>query len=237
MNEDLRGILAREVAAVDIILTDDQAGALLRHLELIARWRTRARLTAVTDPAEAARVHVADSLLCLRAGMPPRAMLIDVGSGAGFPGIPLVIVRPDLRVILLEAASRKAAFLERAVAELGLRARVVRSRAEDAGRESQWREGFDVAVARAVAPLATLCELVLPLVRVGGKAVLLKGPSVRAEVAAGRRVARMLGGGELEIADAHLSGGEHRVLVTIGKREVTPAEFPRRTGLPRRKPL
>ncbi len=182
-------------------------------------------------------MHVVDSLLCLRAGLPAGAVLIDVGSGAGFPGIPLKIARPDLAVTLLEAASRKAAFLELAAAEIGAVLSVVEARAEQAARDPIWRERFDVAVARAVAPLPALCELVLPFLRRGGKAVLLKGPSVTSEVDDGARASAMLGGGHPELMVSRLPGGARRVIVTIEKVAATPPDYPRRPGVPAKRPL
>ncbi len=218
-------------------LDDAQIQAITRYLDLIAEWSRKARLTAVTRPADAARVHVLDSLLCLRAGLPQGAAVIDVGSGAGLPGIPLKIARPDLSVTLLEAASRKAAFLDLAVAELRLAAEVVEARAEDAARDPRWRERFDVGVARAVAPLAVACELVIPFVRAGGKAVLLKGPAVVNELESGRRAAAKLGGGGPAVIEDALPGGIRRMIVVIEKTGATPPGYPRRPGIPAKRPL
>ena len=139
----LKASLQAELTAVGVSPTPSQLDLLTRYLDLIARWRSRARLTAITDPRAAVRLHIADSLLCLRAGIPTGAALIDVGSGAGLPGIPIVIVRGDLDVTLLEAESRKAAFLETAVNELGVRVSVVCSVAEVAAR-GPMRERFDL---------------------------------------------------------------------------------------------
>lgn len=228
--------LQRELAAVGVSPAPHDLEDLIRYLELIVRWRTRARLTAISDPLASARTHVADSLLCLRAGLAPGSSLIDVGSGAGLPGIPVAIVRRDLQVTLLEPDGRKAAFLELAVTQLGLRVSVAAMTAEAAGRGAL-RESFDLAAARAVAPLVPLCELTLPLVRVGGRVVLLKGPSVRAELGDGRKAAALLGGGELELSEWALAGGEQRMLVVARKERSTPDRFPRRPGIPRIRPI
>ncbi|MGH2400018.1 MAG: 16S rRNA (guanine(527)-N(7))-methyltransferase RsmG [bacterium] len=233
----LRQALVAELSAVGVTLSPDQVSLLAKYLALVSRWRRRARLTAVTDLVSAARVHIADSLLVLRAGVAPGASLIDVGSGAGLPGIPLKVARPDLSVTLLEPDARKAAFLELASADLGLALRVVAARAEDAAREPSLREQFDLAVARAVAPLPVACELTLPFVRSGGKTVLLKGPSVRHELDGGRAAAQTLGGGEPALIDARLAGGERRVVVVVLKSKDSPPEFPRRSGVPQRRPI
>lgn len=218
-------------------LTDSQVRQVISYLALIAAWRKRARLTAIARPLDAVRLHVLDSLLCLRADLPHGALLVDVGSGAGLPGIPLKIARPDLRVTLLEAAARKAAFLELAAARLRLEVAVLKARAEEAAHDGRWREQFDVVVARAVAPLPALCELTLPFVRVGGKAVLLKGPAVDKELAPGEHAASALGGGDVGVVQAELPGGLRRAVVTIGKIGLTPPDFPRRPGMLAKRPL
>jgi 16S rRNA (guanine527-N7)-methyltransferase len=235
--DPLAARLEGEAAAVGVALTDRQVAQLSRYLRLVAQWKRTAALTAVRDPLEAARVHVADSLLCLRAGIPANAGVLDVGSGAGLPGIPLAVVRPDLRVTLLEANRRKAAFLERAVAELGLAVSVIAGRAEDVAARSPARERADVVAARAVAPLPVLVELTLPLARVGGQATLLKGPRIEAELQAAQRAIATLGGGTAALIEASLRGGERRTIVVVPKVAQTPAGYPRRPGVPQRHPL
>lgn len=234
---EVRHELESAAGLIGQALDSAQVRRIAHHLDLIAAWNRKAHLTSITAPAKAARVHVVDSLLCVRAGLPSGAVLIDVGSGAGFPGIPLKIARSDLAVTLLEAASRKAAFLELAAAEIGAVLSVVEMRAEQAGHDPTWREQFDVAVARAVAPLPTLCELVLPFLRPGGKAVLLKGPSVTGEMGAGARASAMLGGGPPGQMKFQLPDGARRVIVTIEKMAATPPEYPRRPGVPAKRPL
>lgn len=235
--EALRDVLAAELAAAGAPASSEHLDQLVRYLHLLARWRTRARLTAIADPRAAARLHIADALLCLRADLPAGASLLDVGSGAGLPGIPLLIARPDLRVTLLEAESRKAAFLEIAAQELELALRVVCARAEEAGHDPGLREQFGIVAARAVAPLPVLSELTLPFARAGGMCVLLKGPSVHAELRRAAAASRIVGGGKPQTIEAILAGGERRVVVVIRKERPTPAEFPRRPGVPRRRPL
>ena len=234
---EVRRELESSAGLIGHTLDSAQFRQVAQHLDLIAAWNRKAHLTSITEPAKAARVHVVDSLLCLRAGIPESAVLIDIGSGAGFPGIPLKIARPDLAVTVLEAASRKAAFLELVAAEIGVSLSVVEARAELAAHDPTWREKFDVAVARAVAPLPALCELVLPFLRRGGKAVLLKGPSVASEVGAGTRASAMLGGGTPQLMTSQLPGGERRVIVTIEKMAETPPDYPRRPGVPAKRPL
>jgi 16S rRNA (guanine527-N7)-methyltransferase len=235
--ETLSASLRSEAGAVGIVLTDQHAARLSRYLELVARWRRRAGLTTVTDPFEAARLHIADSLLILRAQIQPGSSLIDVGSGAGLPGIPVAIVRPDLSVTLLEADHRKAGFLELAAGELGLNVGVVARRAEEFAHDHAARERYDVVVARAVAPLSPLLELTLPFARIGGAVVLLKGPAVQREIRAADRARAVLGGGEAVQVKCALAGGEDRRLIVVTKVGATPDPYPRRAGMPVRSPL
>ncbi len=227
MRADLAAALAADSAAVGVPLTEPQIALLLRYQQLIAHWNSRARLTALVDPLQVVRLHFVDSLLCLRISFPRGAAVIDVGSGAGFPGVPVAIARPDLQVVLLEANGRKAAFLELTVGELDLRCSVVRERAEIAGRNPRFREQFDIAVARAVAALPRLSELTLPLVKVGGLAVLLKGPAVAGEVSAATRILSALGGELFPTVSVALPGGERRSIVSLRKVSSTPAAYPR----------
>ncbi|MCL6626367.1 MAG: 16S rRNA (guanine(527)-N(7))-methyltransferase RsmG, partial [Alicyclobacillus shizuokensis] len=171
--------------------------------------------------------------------LPSGARVIDVGSGGGLPGIPLAIVRPDARVTLLEATGKKAAFLERAVAALGLaNARVIAARAEEVAHWPVEREAYDVATVRAVGHLAVVAELALPCVRVGGQVLAWKGRLSDEELDAGNRAARILGG-EIAAVDRLVLpwSGAQRTMVRIEKRRPTPDRYPRRPGLPEKRPL
>jgi len=236
-SETLADRLASEAAAIGVVLSSQHAARLSHYLDLITQWRRRAALTAVTDPLAAARVHIADSLLILRANIPPGAALVDVGSGAGLPGIPVAIVRPDLRATLLEVEQRKAAFLELAVRELAIAVRVVARRAEEFAHDPDARERYDVVTARAVAPLRSLLELTLPFARVGGIVALLKGPGAPREIRASERAREILGGGEARQIRARLAGGEARLIVVVPKVRATPLLYPRRSGMPVRRPI
>jgi 16S rRNA (guanine527-N7)-methyltransferase len=202
-----------------------------RYLSELLHWRARLNLTAAATATEIVTAHFTESLIPLATwpiGQGSRA--IDVGSGAGFPGVPIKIVRPDLRVVLLEASRRRAAFLEhlRRVLELeGLD--VAWARAEDLGRRKGFREGFALAVERAVAKIAASAELCLPLVQRDGVAILLKGPAVMREI---ERVSPLLTriGGALERAQPWTVGASGRTTVAVVIRKIadTPDEYPRR---------
>jgi len=178
---------------------------------------------------------IADSLV-LADHLGGARRLVDVGSGGGLPGLPLKIAHPDLEVTLIEADQSKAAFLVQAAARLGLRGvEVVAMRAEDAGQDSRYRESFDVAVARALAPLPTLVELCLPLVRVGGR--LLAQKTDREEAARAERAIELLGGLLEPALPAPSAARGSGIVVTVRKVRPTPAAYPRRPGVPARKPL
>lgn len=225
-------------------LSDEQLAQFVRFGELLLEWNERFNLTSITDPAEVVTRHFMDSLSVLAVpGLPAAAAapsVIDVGTGAGFPGIPLKVARPSWRVTLLEATRKKTEFLELAVRELGLEGvTVVWGRAEEVAHEPGQCEAYDVAVARAVAELAALAELCLPFVRVGGHFIAQKGARVDEEVERSWRALELLGGRLVAIRRVDVPGlaGEERALVVIEKVGSTPAKYPRRAGMPAKRPL
>ncbi|MBN1955363.1 MAG: 16S rRNA (guanine(527)-N(7))-methyltransferase RsmG [Anaerolineae bacterium] len=210
--------------------------------ELVA-WNRRFNLTAITDYDGVQVRHFVDSLSCLlalpRAGLQAGARVIDVGTGAGFPGLPLKILCPEMRLTLLEATGKKAQFLEHLVVRLGLRdVEVIHCRAEELGQRVDRRERYDWALARAVAEMPTLLEYLLPLVRVGGAALAQKGEGAPAEVHAAEMAARVLGGRVRKLMAVDLHGlAETRYLVVVDKVAPTPEKYPRRPGMPAKRPL
>ncbi|HBT48153.1 MAG TPA: 16S rRNA (guanine(527)-N(7))-methyltransferase RsmG [Peptococcaceae bacterium] len=197
-------------------------------------------LTAVKEEGELWRKHFLDSLLLFAAVKVSRgARVVDVGSGGGLPGMVLKIYRPDLQVTLVEGTRKKAEFLSWAVRELGLEGiRCVWARAEEIGRHQQFREGFDLATARAVAELAVVLEFCLPLVKVGGRVVAYKGPRAEEEILRAGRALVLLGGEVERVWRGRLPwGGEERRLVVVVKRAGTDPRYPRRPGIPEKRPL
>src|SRR6266566_7506601 len=186
----------------------------------------------VSGPAD----QLIDDALVLLDHLGDAKRLVDVGSGGGLPGLPLKIARPELAVTLVEADSGKAAFLVQACARLGLiDVEVVGRRAEEVGHDARYRESFDVAVARALAPLPVLVELCLPLVRIGGK--LLAQKTDKEEVGAAERALRLLGGSLDAVSAAPSTARAAGTVVVISKTSATSATYPRRPGIPARKPL
>lgn len=205
---------------------------------LLLDWNTRMDLTSVKEGDVAAR-HFLDSLLPLAVPglMPENARVIDVGTGAGFPGLPLAIARPDLRVTLLEAQGKRCRFLEAVIRELALEnAVVINDRAENLGRADGHREAYGLAVARAVAPLNILLEYLLPFVETGGRALCWKGPAVAEEAEDGAAAARLLGG-EMEPFIEIGAGERKNILVPVRKTEKTVPQYPRKNGVPAKRPL
>ena len=217
------------------------------HLEAFSRLYAllqeasgKVNLTALRGEEEVVVKHFLDSLTLLRLPLwqgPLR--VLDLGTGAGFPGLPLKIVRPELELVLVDATRKKVAFVERAIEVLGLKgARALWGRAEVLAREAGHREAYDRAVARAVAPLCVLSELLLPFLEVGGAAVAMKGPRVEEELAPLPPALERLGGrlGEVLALQLPLSG-EARHLVVLEKAAPTPPAYPRRPGVPERYPV
>ena len=179
-----------------------------------------------------------DCVAPLAMGLPEAATAVDVGSGAGFPGIPLAIMLPGTRFTLVDALARRVEFLQAVIDRLGLNAVALHLRAEDAARQEPLREGFDLAVARAVAPMNVLCEYMLPLLRVGGCMLALKGPGLDEELAQAENALSLLGGGISRVQSLPIPGRDwdHRA-VWIKKIAPTPDKYPRRAGAVEKRPL
>jgi 16S rRNA (guanine527-N7)-methyltransferase len=223
-----------------VTLNEQQIRALETYAAELADWNRRANLTAITDRPGIQTKHFLDSLSCLAVMRPsPAARVVDIGTGAGFPGLPLKIAVPRMQLTLVEATGKKADFCRYIVERLRLRdVEVVHARAEEAGRNPALRETFDWAVARAVAELPVLVEYLLPFVKVGGFALAQKGESGPAEAHAAEGALRLLGGAIEKVTPVELPGvPETRYLVVIAKTASTPPQYPRRPGLPAKHPL
>lgn len=237
-------ILAAGADRLGIPLRPEQFDQLTRFVALLLERNQRLNLTRIVEPAEIERRHLLDSLTCalpvleqLHSDASWRA--IDVGSGGGLPGLPLAIAFPALRLTLLESVGKKAAFLREVVSDLGLSGvRVTSARAEDAARDPSERDGYDLVVARALAPLPVALELCLPFAREGGLVVLPRGSDLPAQLADGEAAAEQLAARlrpPIPLADPELPPG--RALVVADKLGPTPARFPRRAGLAAKRPL
>ena len=235
----LADIMRTGAASMGIPMTEDQAAQFAAYHAMLTSANAKMNLTRVPeDPREAADRNYLDSIAPLLQGFPAAKRAIDVGSGAGFPGIPLSIMLPGVRFTLMDALQKRVAFLQSAIDALHLNAEAVHLRSEDAARMPGLREGFDVAVARAVAPMNVLCELLLPFVRVGGHMLAMKGPNLDDELRDADRALTALGGAIERVIDLPIPGRDwnHRG-VWIVKHSPTPDKYPRRAGMPEKRPL
>lgn len=235
-------------ASLGAPLSERQVAQFRAYLELLCEWNQRMNLTAVRTPGEILTKHFLDSLTLVSWLPPGPATLLDVGTGAGFPAVPLKIARPELRITLLDALDKRLRFLQRVTEALGLtEVAFCHGRAEDAARadrcrlcglERPLRERFDVVTARAVAPLNALAEWTLPFARVHGSVIAMKGPEMAEEAGAAEHAIRTLGGGTPEITVLTLPGTDvGRSLVRIPKVRTTPKGYPRLPGSARKHPL
>jgi len=238
MEKLLRG--ARELG---ITLKETHLALFQTYYEELVEWNRRFNLTAITDYEGVQVRHFLDSLSCLlvlpRAELQAGARVIDVGTGAGFPGLPLRIVCPGMRLTLLEATRKKVDFLEHLLRRLGLPdVEVIHARAEDLAHRPGYREAYDWAIARALAEMPTLVEYLLPLVRVRGAMLAQKGENAPAEVHSAEEAIRILGGRVRKLVPVDLHGlAETRYLVIVDKVAATPEKYPRRPGMPEKRPL
>lgn len=224
--------------AFGIELSSAQLDAFEIYYRELVAWNARVNLTAITERDQVIVKHFLDSLSVARVLTPNVASLIDIGSGAGFPGLPLKIAFPSLRVTLLDSTGKKVEFLKHIIAALRMRdATALHARAEEFARDPSQREKYDAAVARAVAELATLLEYALPFVRVGGVFVAQKGVEVEEEVRRAARATKELGGRLREVTPVQLPGLEPRYLIVVEKIAATPAKYPRSAGAPKKKPI
>ena len=224
---------------LNIKLTNTQIQAFQIYETLLLEWNQKFNLTAITDPDEIRLKHFYDSLTCLKVIQDEHTSIIDIGCGAGFPGIPLKIMLPGLRLVLVESVGKKATFCSAVVDALKLdNVSVLHARVEDLGRDPVHREQYDWAIARAVAAMPVLSEYLLPLVRFGGNMLAQKGAHSKEELSQAKNAIAILGGQLKDVQEFNLPvNDENRALVVIEKIKSTPMKYPRKAGTPSKKPL
>lgn len=238
MNVDHLVKCSRELFGLELNLEVQRAFSL--YADRLLDWNQDINLTAITDPEAIEMRHFLDSISVIAAGpLSSGQRVIDVGTGAGFPGLPLRLVYPNIELTLLEATAKKTKFLEHITALLNLgNVRILNARAEDTGQDALHREKFDLVLARAVAQMPVLGEYMLPLCKVGGRCVALKGESAAAEIQRAEDSLRILGGCLEKMIPVELPKvAETHYLVVIQKTAATPPLYPRRTGIPTKRPL
>ena len=236
----LAEMMLESAAAMGIAMTRAQAEQFEQYHAMLTEANRQFNLTRVPDELrEAADRNYLDCIAPLAHGWPEGVRsLVDVGSGAGFPGIPLSIMLPEVHVVMVDSLDKRVKFLQSVIDALGLNAEAVHARAEDAARRPELRERFDMAVARAVAPMCVLCEYLLPFVRVGGRMLALKGPMAAEEAERAQTALAQLNGRLARVCPVSVPGRDwdHRV-IEILKTGATPDRFPRRAGIAETRPL
>lgn len=233
-----KDFLRQKALEMGIELSDSQLECFAVYGQELVSYNEKVNLTAITDPEGIAIKHFVDSIALDKLyELPKGASLADVGTGAGFPSLPLGIVRPDLKITLIDSLAKRITFLALISKLLGQKNITVHARAEQAGIDPKLREKFDLVTARAVAELRVLCEYCLPLVKTGGVLLALKGPDCGEEIAGAAAAISILGGGELSTKEYTLPDGSRRTLVIIKKLNPTPAKYPRQRVKLSEKPL
>ena len=236
---DIKDIVLQATKDFKIKLNETQLEQLETYFKMLVEWNEKINLTAITDTEGVAIKHFADSLALFNyVDIPQNASVIDVGTGAGFPGVVLKIARPDIKLTLLDSLNKRLVFLQEVLNATNLEAELVHSRAEDGGNDEDLREQFDFSVSRAVARLNVLSEYCLPYVKVGGSFVTLKGPDAEEEINEAKNAIYLLGGKINKVSEYSLpmDGGE-RTIAVIRKKNKTAKKYPRNSGKIKAKPL
>ncbi|MFW2491879.1 16S rRNA (guanine(527)-N(7))-methyltransferase RsmG [Clostridium chromiireducens] len=233
-------LMSKSSEEVGLQLSKEQYEKFIDYMKLLQEWNEKINLTAITEDEEIIKKHFIDSIKAFkRKEFKNAANLIDVGTGAGFPGLPIAIMKDDIKITLLDSLNKRVNFLNNVVTKLGLsNVETIHSRAEDGARNNQLREKFDIATSRAVANMSVLSELCLPYVRVGGNFIALKGPSVDQEIKDSLNAIRVLGGELIDICEINIEETELRHnLVVVKKIKECPKTYPRKAGLITKNPL
>lgn len=230
--------LYNECKLIGVELDDTALERFKIYYEMLVDYNTRMNLTAITEENEVIVKHFCDSLWLLRCKELKKGVsVIDVGTGAGFPGVALLIARPDIKLTLLDGLQKRLTFLRDVLDKIALDAEIVHARAEEASQTEKYREKFDVATSRAVARLNVLCEYCLPYVKKGGAFLALKGPAADDEMSESVKAIKLLGG-QVKSCDPYLlSDDSNRSLVIINKTSQTPKKYPRHNSQIKKKPL
>ena len=225
---------------LNIFLEEEQINQFYKYMNILIEWNKNINLTAITDPKEVILKHFIDSMYVLKnIEISSNSSVIDIGTGAGFPGIPLKIVRKDLNVTLLDSLNKRIMFLDNVINNLGLKdISTIHGRAEEMGKNKKYREMFDYAISRAVANLTVLSEYMIPFVKLGGKSICMKGGNIKEELESSQKALGILGGNLIHVEEFNLLDTDiKRSLIIIEKCKITPIKYPRKPGTPVKEPL
>ncbi len=237
---EFKNELNLDLGKLNIFLEEEQINQFYKYMNILIEWNKNINLTAITDPKEVILKHFIDSIYVLKnIEISSNSSIIDIGTGAGFPGIPLKIVRKDLNVTLLDSLNKRIMFLDNVINNLGLKdISTIHGRAEEMGKNKKYREMFDYAISRAVANLTVLSEYMIPFVKLGGKSICMKGGNIKEELENSQKALGILGGNLIHVEEFNLLDTDiKRSLIIIEKCKITPIKYPRKPGTPVKEPL
>ena len=230
--------LLEKASTMGVRFSVEQMDKFYKYMNLLIEWNEKINLTAIIEPNEIILKHFIDSITILK-DIKDGSIVVDVGTGAGFPGIPLSIMNPTLKITLVDSLNKRLIFLQEVINELDLKnVELVHARAEEFGRNKKYREKFDVATSRAVANLATLSEYLLPLIKINGKAISMKAGNASQEIEDAKKAIKTLGGNINNIEEFKLPQSDiSRTIIIIDKISGTPGKYPRKPGTPAKEPI
>lgn len=223
---------------ININFSVEQLDKFYKYMQLLIEWNEKMNLTAITEPEEIILKHFIDSLTILK-DINDNSKVVDVGTGAGFPGIPLSIMKQDIKITLVDSLNKRLIFLKEVVEQLKLEnIEIIHARAEEFGQNKEYREKFDIATSRAVANLSTLSEYLIPLVKVNGKCICMKASEAEEEIEQAKKAINVLGGTINKIDKFNLPKSDiGRTIIIINKEKNTPNKYPRKAGTPSKEPI
>ena len=235
---EFKETIKKNLNGVNINLSDKQKEQFYRYMEILIEWNKVMNLTRITEPTEIISKHFIDSLMVYNR-IEEESKIIDVGSGAGFPGIPLKIIYPKAQITLLDSLNKRVTFLKEIIKELKLeKIEAIHGRAEDYGRDNNYRERYDIAIARAVAPLNILIEYLMPFIKKEGKCILMKGPNAKEEIETGKNAIKTLNGQIKNVEESNIPNTDmKRTIIEITKMSSLDKKYPRNSAKIQKKPL